>query len=359
MSVAVTKLFEPEALAGSVSRSAEDVADPRGLREATGLVAPAPSPLGRMIEIGFLNLLPDAALGSGERQVAGLLRAVAGPLRLHLRFLTLPAIARGAAARAHLAAAGYADAPAAGRLDGLFVSGTEPRSARLVDEPVWPQLARMVDWARTNTRSTIWSCFAAHAAVLRLDNVERQPLDAKCFGLFPVESVVPSAPRPGVAGKGPEPVVVSHSRWNDLNERSLIEAGYEILTRGPAGVDSFTKRVSPIAGPDIEGASGSRFLFFQGHPEYDAGALGREYRRDVGRFLSRRSDNYPALPVAYFAAATEDALRRFAEDAKRHRSPDRLARLPPLDPVPDGGRHLAFGKAVFGDWLRDLGRQAP
>ena len=65
--------------------------------DVTASAGPAPqrpSP-GGSIEVGFLNLLPDAALGSGERQVVDLLRATSGPRRLRLRFFTLPVIARG------------------------------------------------------------------------------------------------------------------------------------------------------------------------------------------------------------------------------------------------------------------------
>ncbi|HVW75145.1 MAG TPA: homoserine O-succinyltransferase, partial [Rhizomicrobium sp.] len=52
----------------------------------------------------------------------------------------------------------------------------------------------------------------------------------------------------------------------------------------------------------------SRFVFFQGHPEYDAGTLGREYLRDMGRFLSGEQAAPPAIPENYFDRATEDRL---------------------------------------------------
>jgi homoserine O-succinyltransferase len=48
-------------------------------------------------------------------------------------------------------------------------------------------------------------------------------------------------------------------------------------------------------------------VFFQGHPEYDAGTLGREYLRDMGRFLRGEGDA-PAIPEQYFDRATEDRL---------------------------------------------------
>ena len=62
------------------------------------------------------------------------------------------------------------------RLDGLIVTGTEPKSKNLDDEPYWAALPQVIDWAREHTHSTIWSCLAAHAAVLHTDGIERRPL---------------------------------------------------------------------------------------------------------------------------------------------------------------------------------------
>ena len=64
-------------------------------------------------------------------------------------------------------------------------------------------------------------------------------------------------------------------------------------------VDTFTR----------EPPGQSRFVLFQGHPEYDPGTLGREYLRDMGHFL--RSENYerPGMPENYFDPATESQLQ--------------------------------------------------
>ena len=84
-----------------------------------------------------------------------------------------------------------------------------------------------------------------------------------------------------------------------------VANGYQVLTRSPAaGVDTFVRQ-----------DASSLFLFFQGHPEYDAGALLSEFRRDVGRFLKGERDRYPAMPQHYFDAATEAALAAFRQRA--------------------------------------------
>ena len=55
------------------------------------------------------------------------------------------------------------------QLDGLIVTGNEPKSKSLKDEPYWPALSQVIDWVRVHTYSTICSCRAAHAAVFASD----------------------------------------------------------------------------------------------------------------------------------------------------------------------------------------------
>ncbi len=245
------------------------------------------------IEIGLLNNLGDAGMESGELQLIDLLELGCGAARVRLRLFSLPSIPRGAEARARMAGTYHGlDALLGGRLDGLFVTGAEPRAADLRDEAFWPELSAVIDWARTGTRSTIWSCLAAHAAVLHLDGIARRPLPAKCTGVFAVAAI---GHHPLLAGSG-EALQVCHSRWNDLDERELAAAGYTVLTRGAMGVDCFVR------------TRGSQFVFLQGHPEYDSGALGREARRDLARWQADPT-RAPSLPANYFSAQDEATLR--------------------------------------------------
>ena len=85
----------------------------------------------------------------------------------------------------------YADAatlPEA-RLDALIVSGAEPRPGDMRQEPWWPGFARLTDWSRGGTISTVFSGHAVHAAVLHLDGIERRPLPQKFSGVVACERV--------------------------------------------------------------------------------------------------------------------------------------------------------------------------
>src|SRR5207245_625481 len=74
-------------------------------------------------------------------------------------------------------------------LEGLIVTGTEPRSPNLKDEPYWASLISVLEWAEHHTHSAVWSCLATHAALLHLDGIARRPLDEKRFGIFECERV--------------------------------------------------------------------------------------------------------------------------------------------------------------------------
>ena len=288
------------------------------------------------LTIGLINNMPDSALKATEQQFARLLHAVAGDVRIRLHCLTLRSVQRSAAARQHVAR-GYRDIADLDRLalDGLIVTGAEPVAATLPEEPYWRELTRIIDWARSNTRSTIWSCLAAHAAVLHLDGIERHRLPSKCSGVYDCTGVTDD----WLTRDAGAPLKVSHSRFNELREGELAARGYQILTRSvEAGVDVFARQ-----GP-------SRFIFFQGHPEYDALSLQREYMRDVARFLTGEREDFPGLPANYFDAETEQVLTGFERRAKAMREPTLAAELPGLTLRPD----IAAGSAamvLFRNWV--------
>ncbi len=271
------------------------------------------------LTVGLVNNMPDAALQATERQFMTLLRAAAGDRPVRFRLFSLPDLPRSEAAAAHIAAhytstdALARAAPAQTPLDALIVTGCEPRAATLSDEPYWPALTRLIDWAAGGTVTTLWSCLAAHAAVLHLDGVARHRLPDKRSGLFACEAVAPHA----LLADAPRRLVVPHSRWNDLRESELRAHGYKVLTRSrEAGVDLFVKRRDSL------------FVFFQGHPEYDVDSLAREYRRDVARFLRGERADYPIMPHAYFSTATEAAFASIHRQALADRTAVRLGDLP-------------------------------
>jgi homoserine O-succinyltransferase len=266
------------------------------------------------ISIGLVNNMPDAAFAATERQFTDLIRAATPNAVVLLKLFAIPEMPPVEGVRRELVQR-YRDIAELWdtQLDGLIVTGTEPRAKNLIDEPYWQTLTTLVDWAREHTASTIWSCLAAHAAVLHADGIERRTLKDKCFGVFDCRV---AADHP-MTQHFPEPHWVPHSRYNDLPERALEFCGYKLLTRSAAaGVDTFAKQ------------DGSFFLFFQGHPEYDADTLLREYRRDAVRFLAGERGRYPAQPIGYFDEPAAALAKAFARRARTGRRSELMAEFP-------------------------------
>ena len=274
------------------------------------------------IDVGLVNNMPDAALQSTERQFRSLLRSAAPPgTNVRLTFYSVPEVPRSDVGADRVRRL-YSPIEQLWerQVDGLIVTGTEPRAEQLQDEPYWGTLTKLLDWAGDNTDSTILSCLAAHAAVLHLDGIERRPLPNKRFGLFECKATGRSAEasRSGLTWPGTS-VRMPHSRWNEIPEEQLAAFGYRVLTRSEeAGADAFVK----------DQGSRSLFVFLQGHPEYEADTLLLEYRRDVKRFLTGERESYPLMPHEYFDDEIVDALREIERRAHSDRREELILEFP-------------------------------
>ncbi len=289
------------------------------------------------VTIGLLNNMGDEALKITERQFAGLIDFAAGKTEIRLRIFVLEHIPRSPGALEYIN--GHCEpitAVLGEKLDGLIITGAQPRTVRLSDEPYWRELTEIIDWAKDHTTSTILSCLAAHAAVYHLDGIERRPLREKCFGLFPFRAHGDHS----FGGKQGRGLSTPHSRYNEVLQSDLELAGYDILTSSPVhGADIFTKTF------------GSKFVFLQGHPEYDAKSLAREYRRDLSRYLRGDMEKPPAMPKGYFADEAETELRgierRAREDGRL--SPAGLLQIEALAPPRATWREAAI--SFYRDWI--------
>jgi homoserine O-succinyltransferase/O-acetyltransferase len=259
------------------------------------------------IVIGLVNNMPDTALQATERQFCDLLAEASRDFIVLIRFFSIPELQRSEAGRVYVSRR-YEDIGELltdNNLDGLIVTGAEPRAPILSDEPYWSTMTKIIDWADGHTTSTVWSCLAAHAAVLHQDGIERRRFSKKLSGVFECEK---TAEHEIVAGN-PEQWCTPHSRYNDLPENELIEKGYRVLSRSAeVGADLFVRQRQSLS------------IYLQGHPEYDAAALFREYRRDIRAFVAREADCYPDMPRGYFDAATAAEFNEFRTRAIRDRS---------------------------------------
>jgi homoserine O-succinyltransferase/O-acetyltransferase len=297
------------------------------------------------ISIGLINNMPDSALISTERQLFSLLNAAAGKIPVRLRLYTLRTVPRTDWGQQYTRRF-YSDVGDLwhDRIDGLIVTGTEPQAPKLADEPYWGSFTEVIDWASEHTLSAVWSCLAVHGAVLYLDGIDRHQLGEKCIGVFAHSKL---SDHPLIQG-APSQLRVPHSRWNEVREEALASSGYEVLTKSAvAGVDMFVKQQRK-----------SLFVYFQGHPEYEAQSLLGEYRRDVGRFLRQETEYYPTMPKGYFDDQAVELLAAF----EKHAHLDRRNELLSDFPVDRAARNLqkswhVAATRIYRNWLLYLSRR--
>ena len=302
-------------------------------------------PRSDFLHIGLVNNMGDAAMVATEHQFLTLLEEAAGDMLVYLTLYALPDVQRKPSGQ-HRVASFYLgieqlwERPPEQCPDGLIVTGREPLTPDLRAEAYWPSLKRLLAWTQAHARSAVWSCLAAHAAVLALDGVERVRSPHKHFGVFTCEQVAPHA----LLARAPAGLRIPHSRWNGLSAGQLAARGYQVLTcTGDSGVDTFVKHDAGL------------FVFFQGHPEYESETLLGEYRRDVGRYLKGQSETYPLLPQDYFAEETEQPLREIEAKARASRQEKLLGEVSAvLKNVRIHNTWRSTAALIYRNWLEHL-----
>jgi homoserine O-succinyltransferase/O-acetyltransferase len=303
------------------------------------------SPRSDFLHIGLVNNMADAAMGATEHQFLSLLDAAAGDMLVHVTLYALPEMKRKPSGKRRVGSFYIGieqlwGQPPEQYPDGLIVTGREPLTPGLRDEAYWPSFMRVLEWTQEHARSAVWSCLAAHAAVLALDGIERVCSPHKHFGIFTFEQTTPHALLAGA----PASLRVPHSRWNGVSAAQLAAKGYQVLTRTSDGVvDTFVKQDAGL------------FVFFQGHPEYESDTLLGEYRRDVGRYLKGEMETYPLLPLDYFGKATERSLREFEAKARASRQEKLLGELSAvLNSVRIQNTWRSTAVLIYRNWLEHL-----
>ena len=249
--------------------------------------------------IGLLNMMPDAALEATERQFYRLIGESNPIIQIYIHPFTLPVLERGEKAQKHIDTyyETFENLKKEG-LDALIITGANVTQPNLSDESFWEPLTEVVDWAVNNVTSTLCSCLATHAVMEFRYGQKRRHLGTKRWGVFP-HSVTRAHPLVrGVNTKFDVP----HSRFNQIDREQFEQAGAMILAESEeAGVQLAVSK------------DGLRLVYFQGHPEYDAISLLKEYKREVIRFYQRAIKNYPPYPANYFDSYTQSIFNEYQE----------------------------------------------
>lgn len=294
--------------------------------------------------VAVVNNTSDRALAATEAQFLALLRSAAAEKELQVKLCTCSSIVRAVPPRTS-SGRPYADVTSlfSSRVDALIVTGMEPSTSELPDEPVWQSLTRLIDWVDHEAIPSIWSCLAAHTAVLRLDGVERTRHPTKISDILCCEGVANKHPL--MSGLPPQ-WWIPHSRYYGLPEAALAANGYRVLSRtADDGVDVFIRngRVP--------------FVFFQGHPEYEHDSLLKEYKRDLRRYFRGKRDEYPIAPASYFTPETALILARMRmlalHTARDPRMLDQILAIASTGAAPVRWDEVAT--RIYANWMASFG----
>lgn len=294
----------------------------------------------RELHIGLLNIMPDAALEATERQFFRLVGACNQIAQFHVHPFTIDGLERGPEALAHIHQyyETFAQIKQDG-LDALIISGANVTHPHLQSEAFWEPLTEVFEWAKENVTSILCSCLATHALIQHCFGIERTPLPAKRWGVYPHKVLDRTHP---LTAEMNTRFDVPHSRFNEVFQADLEKFGVKVL------VASQEAGVHLAVSPD-----GFRVVFFQGHPEYDDISLLKEYKREVLRYYRDEREDYPPFPVYYFDDYSKDLLNNYSREVQQAKQFGRI-----LKPMPEeqiitrlDNTWRDSAKAVFNNWL--------
>ncbi len=294
----------------------------------------------RELHIGFLNMMPDAALEATERQFIHLVGNCNRIAQFYVYPFSLPGLQRSKKALEYIDRyyCTFEQLREQG-LDALIITGANVANPALDQEPFWQPLVEVIQWAENQVSSILCSCLATHALLKYRHGIERRPLPQKRWGVYSHRVCEPAHPLlRDINTRFDAP----HSRYNDISRAQLEQAGLTVLAEGEeGGVHLATS------------ADGIRAIYFQGHPEYDRNSLLKEYRRELKRYLAGELPAPPPLPDHYFCSEARVIVDDYVSQCQAacqqgHEIPGGLEPL--LDALLDN----TWGdtaKAIFNNWL--------
>ena len=249
----------------------------------------------KVLHIGLLNLMPDAALQATERQFIRLLASDDQTL-VHVYPTTVDAASRGEDSKSYIERYYNPIEDFMSRAyDGLIISGANPSQEDMTQESFWNPLIEVMEWADQNTNSILCSCLATHALMKAKYDIDRKLRETKSWGVYPHRVVHPGHPLMDNISdgfRGP------HSHYYDISIEEIEQTELEILA------------ANDQAGFFLAATPESDLILFQGHPEYDDKSLLKEYEREIKNYLAGQRADYPQMPDNYFSQETLPRLNQ-------------------------------------------------
>ena len=296
------------------------------------------------VHIGFLNMMPDRALRATERQFLRLIAAAADDYLIYIYPFTVDGLSREDDALAYVEKF-YDTFEMANsiHMDGLVLTGANPGESKLEDEGFWPYFVEVIQWAESKVPSIMCSCLASHAILNVLHGIERtRCIPSKRWGVYSHELCQPAHPL--VAGIDSE-FDAPRSHVFEMTAAQLETCGARVLASSEEA--DFHIAVS---------SDGFKWVYLQGHPEYDSFSLLKEFKREIGRYTAGVREDYPEYPKNYLSDSAKRILDRYRitvlGDLEQGRTP---AAFPESDVVPFIEETWSrSGKIMFKNWIDSI-----
>ncbi|MDP2597819.1 homoserine O-acetyltransferase MetA [Alteromonas stellipolaris] len=231
----------------------------------------------RPLKVGILNLMPNKI----ETEVQ-LLRLLSNtPLQIDVDFIRIDSQAPKNTPQSHMDAFYHDFSQVVDKkYDGLIVTGAPLALLKYEDVKYWDTMTTILEWAQRHVNSTLYLCWAAHAAMYHFYNFTRTLRKEKFSGVFEHKVNDPH----NELLRGFDPVFYApHSRYGHIDTANYNSVdGLHVVAE------------SEEVGAYIVASEDKRMVFVTGHPEYDADTLKDEYFRDV------KAGQTPAIPKNYF-----------------------------------------------------------
>ncbi|WOH37355.1 homoserine O-succinyltransferase [Thalassotalea fonticola] len=218
----------------------------------------------RPMQVAILNLMPNKI--EAEIQILRMLSNT--PLQINIEFVRLNLNESKNTPKAHLDEF-YClfDDIKHKHYDGLIVTGAPLGQLNYEDVSYWDKIVEVFEWSQTNVTSTMYSCWAAHAALYYRYGLNRKLRDKKLSGVYLHKTLDSMEP---LTRGYEEEFSVPHSRYGEI-DKTIYQSVDELNILAE----------SKQAGVYLVATKDKKHVFVTGHPEYDACTLSDEYQRDI------------------------------------------------------------------------------
>lgn len=319
------------------------------------LLASAAPGSARMLNVGLLNLMPNKDVT--ERQWLRLLLKAEHPHPVKLHLLKLASWRPTHANPMHMARyyTTIEHSLAANQLDMLMITGAPLGRLEYADVRYWAELSALMCELEVRAIPTLFSCWAAQAALHHLYQVPTLRRQTKLSGVF-AQQVSTSTTTNALtqrmlcalndfasASLTAEPRTLSplpmpQSRFA-LPDPEVLQQRLAASQHQPSAQGLHALLTGDATGASVLSDARKNRLFFLGHPEYEDNTLALEYARDLASDPKTKPPLHYQLPEQLPAARPGNQPASYSGNAQ------------PVTGEPASAQWQALGAVILRQWL--------